>query len=199
MGNESFMIPTSPDEVLKQWGMPTAQFKPGRGRLGVSLFLVALFGLGGVIQTVAWLVNHSGIWLFQAMVCFVGSFLAYAMLTRLYRLNVLVFPQGLVVVRKAQFEVCPWEKITKIKLAEIKPSQRGNLSRLLPGKISQTLFIILRKNQSPFVFDQDQINHLDNLIGLVQKEAEARQIPWQGQQALIISHPFATLTSSFRV
>jgi hypothetical protein len=179
MSDEASPFPSSPDEVLQQWGAPIAQFKPGRARLGISLFLVVLFGLGGVLQVVAWLVNHSGIWLFQAMVCFLGSFLAYAMLTRLYRLNVVVFPQGLVIYKKGQFEICPWEQITEVQVANLKPGRQGYLSRLLPGRISQTLLIILRKNQSPFVFDQDQINHLDKLIGLVQKEAEARQIPWQ--------------------
>jgi hypothetical protein len=146
--------------------------------LGISLLLVALFGLGGVIQVVAWLVNKSSIWLFQAMICFVGCFLAYAMLTRLYRLNVVVFSQGLVVYKKGQFEICPWEQITEVQVAEVGASQSGYLSRLLPGRIRQTMFIILRKNRFPFVFDQDQIDHLDQLIGLVQKEAETRQIPW---------------------
>ncbi|HEV3237740.1 MAG TPA: DUF6585 family protein [Gemmataceae bacterium] len=182
MSNEAPSFPTSPDEVLQQWGAPIAQFKPGRGRLGISIFLVALFGLGGVIQVVAWLVNHSGIWLFQAMICFLGSFLANAMLTRLYRLNVVVFPQGLVVYKKGQFEICPWEQITEVQVAEIGASQPGYLSRLLPGRIRQTMFIILRKNRTPFVFDQDQINHLDQLLGLVQKEAQARQIPWQSNR-----------------
>jgi hypothetical protein len=175
-------FPASPDEVLKQWGTPTAEFKPDRARLGISIFLVVLFGLGGVIQVIAWLVNHAGIWLFQAMVCLVGSFLAYAMLTRLYRLNVLVFPKGLVVVRKAQFEVCPWEQITKIQVAETRVAQSGFLSRLPSWRVSQTLFIILRQDHLPFVFDQDQIKHLNNLIGLVQKEAEVRQIPWQSNR-----------------
>jgi hypothetical protein len=179
MSNEAPAEPILPDEVLQQWGTPTAQFKPGRGRLGMCIILVALFGLGGVIQVVAWLVNHSAIWLWQAMICFVGCFLAYAMLTRLYRLNVVVFPHGLVVYKKGQFEICPWEQITKVQVAELGASQPGCLSRLLPGRIRQTMFIIFRKNQFPFVFDQDQIDHLDKLIGLVQKEAEARQIPWQ--------------------
>ena len=182
MSNEAPSFPTSPDEVLQQWGAPIAQFKPGRGRFGISLFLVVLFGLGGVIQVVAWLVNHSGIWLFQAMICFLGSFLAYAMLTRLYRLNVVIFPQGLVVYKRGQFEICPWEQITEGQVAELGADQPGFWSRLLPGRIHQTMFIILRKNQAPFVFDQDQINHIDQLIGLVQKEAQARQIPWQSNR-----------------
>jgi hypothetical protein len=176
MNNETQTIPTCADEVFQQWGTPTAQFKPGRGRLGISLFLVALFGLGGLLQVVAWLLNRSGIWLFQAMICFVGCFLAYAMLTSLYRLTVVVFAQGLVVHKKGQFEICPWEQITEIQLAETKP---GYLTRLLPGPTGQTLFLIIRKDRLPFVFDRDQINRFDDLVRLVRKEAEARQIPWQ--------------------
>lgn len=180
MSYETEAVPSSPEEVLQQWGTPTAQFKPGRGRLSVSIFLVGLFGLGGVLQVVAWLVNKSGIWLFQAMICFLGSFLAYFMLTRLYRLNVVVFRQGLVVYQKGQFEICPWEQITEVQFTDTQSGQPGFLSRLLPGRIGQTLFIILRKNHLPFVFDRDQIDRLDTLAGLVKKETDARQIPWQG-------------------